>query len=160
VKSLGLLSVLLVCGCPAKEEKPAPVARVVVENTGMKEVVLTIKAPPNQLVETPQGLWLKAGLGTQEAPVVVNDGPASIAELGFARTWVDHPPCGKPVEVQSQELVGGDRWIDRVRIRCGERWQGEIFFDLTTVVERQIEALRGAENPRIRLGLESAPEGD
>lgn len=152
------LSLAALCGCPAEEKKPVPVVPAPVEEVGPKEVVLTIKAPPNQLVETPQGLWLTAGMGTQESPVVVNDGPASIAELGFSRTWVDHPPCGKPVQVRSQELVGGDRWIDRVRIRCGDIWQGEIFFDLTTVVERQIEALRGADNPRVRLGLEQVPE--
>ena len=154
------LALCLVVSACSKDEKKVqqPVVAPPEQASGPKEVVLTIKAPPDQLVETPQGLWLKAGLGTKESPVVVKDGPASIAELGFSRTWVDHPPCAKPVEVQSQELVGGDRWIDRVRIRCGDRWQGEVFFDLTTVVERQIEALRGAENPRIRLGLEQPPK--
>ena len=150
------LALCLVASACSRDEKTVqqPVVAPPEQASGPREGVLTIKAPPDQLVETPQGLWLKAGLGTKESPVVVKDGPASIAELGFSRTWVDHPPCAKPVEVQSQELVGGDRWIDRVRIRCGDRWQGEVFFDLTTVVERQIEALRGVENPRIRLGLE------
>ena len=159
MRVFGLFVCLGFCACAKDEKKPQqPVVAAQKEVSGPQEVVLTIKAPPDQLVETPQGLWLKAGLGTKESPVVVKDGPASIAELGFARTWVDHPGCAKPVEVQSQELVGGDRWIDRVRIRCGDRWQGELFFDLTTVIERQIEALRGAENPRIRLGLEQPPK--
>ncbi|MEE2836113.1 MAG: hypothetical protein VYB65_08870 [Myxococcota bacterium] len=147
----------LVGGCPASEPAPPASPPAAPTPSGPRDVTLTIKAPPDQLVETPQGLWVKAGMGTEEAPVVVKDGPASIAELGFARTWVDHPPCGQPVEVKSLELVGGERWLDRVRISCGERWRGELFFDLTDVIERQIEALRGAENPRMRLGLEQPP---
>ena len=155
----GVWILCLAASACSKDEKetPQPIVPAPEQASGPKQVVLTIKAPPDQLVETPQGLWLKAGLGTKESPTVVKDGPASVAELGFARTWVDHPPCAKPVEVQSQELMGGDRWIDRVRLRCGDRWEGEVFFDLTTVIERQIEALRGAENPRIRLGLEQPP---
>jgi hypothetical protein len=150
-----LALVILGCvGCksdPPDQPKPAQVPD---KPVGPEEVVLTIKAPPGQLVETPQGLWMTAGLGTKDSPVVLKDGPASIAELGFARSWVDHPPCATEVTVRSQELVGGDQWLDRVEVRCESKWYGEIFFDLTTVVERQIEALRGAEDPRVRLGLE------
>jgi hypothetical protein len=152
---LGSLALLL-AACSQNElpkvaPKPAPTSL----EQGPKEVVLTIKAAPGQLVETPQGLWVKAHLGTKAHPLELQDGPASIAELGFARSWVDHPACPEAISVRSKELVGGDRWIDRVEVRCKDKWFGELYFDLTVVVERQLEALRGAENPRARLGLES-----
>lgn len=147
---------LLLVAC-SQNETPKVVSKPALARLeeGPKEVVLTIKAPPGQLVETPQGLWVKAHLGTKAHPVELQDGPASIAELGFARSWVDHPACPEAVSVRSKELVGGDRWIDRVEVRCKDKWFGELYFDLTVVVERQLEALRGAENPRARLGLES-----
>ena len=152
------LAIFGCAGCKGDTPAKSGPTEVPQQPAGPEEVVLTIKAPPGQLVETPQGLWMTAGLGTKDSPILLKDGPASIAELGFARTWVDHPPCAKEVGVRSKELVGGKRWIDRVEIRCDQKWYGEIFFDLTTVVERQIEALRGAEDPRVRLGLEKAPE--
>lgn len=150
---------LLLVAC-SQNETPKVVSKPALARLeeGPKEVVLTIKAPPGQLVETPQGLWVKAHLGTKAHPVELQDGPASIAELGFARSWVDHPACPEPVSVRSKELVGGDRWIDRVEVRCKDKWFGELYFDLTVVVDRQLEALRGAENPRARLGLESASD--
>jgi hypothetical protein len=147
---------LLVVACSQNETpRPAPGPAPTSIQEGPQEVVLTVKAPPGQLVETPQGLWVKAHLGTKAHPLELQDGPASIAELGFARTWVDHPACPHAVSVRSKELLGGDRWIDRVEVRCKDKWFGELYFDLTVVVERQLEALRGADNPRARLGLES-----
>jgi hypothetical protein len=154
MKALVVLALLGLIACSKETSAPTPAQPVAVEDPGPKEVVLTIKAPPGQLVETPQGLWLKANLGTEDAPIEVRDGPASIAELGFSKTWVDHPPCPVDVGVASQKLTGGVRWIDRVRVRCQERWYGDLFFDLTDVVERQIESLRGADNPRALLGLD------
>ncbi len=154
MRLVALLGVLVALSCTRNEPSSVEAKPTPPKPTGPDKVVLTIKAPPGQLVETPQGLWMTAGLGTKDSPIVLKDGPASIAELGFARTWVDHPPCSNELTVRSKELVGGKQWLDRVEISCGEVWTGEIFFDLTTVVERQIEALRGAEDPRVRLGLE------
>jgi hypothetical protein len=112
------------------------------------------------LVQTVDGLWLRAEPGTAKAPIQLREGPASVAEHGFFKSWVTHPSCATEPVVKSLELSGIDGWIDRVELRCPGEWFGELHFDMTIIVERQIEALRGADDPRRRLGLEPADDDE
>ena len=152
----GLAMLLLLGACSQNSADTA-----VVEDSGPmlpKRVTLTIKAPPGQLVQTVDGLWLRAQPGTKEAPIQLREGPASIAERGFFKSWVGHPNCAVEPQVKSLKLSGIGGWIDQVELRCPGQWFGVLHFDLTIIVERQIEALRGADDPRRRLGLEPEAE--
>jgi len=115
MRIFGLFACLGFFACAKDEKKtPQPVVAAQEKVSGPKKVVLTIKAPPDQLVETPQGLWLKAGLGTKESPVVVKDGPASIAELGF-----ECPVSLNPVLTHDKGIcsafASGNLYIDRTK---------------------------------------------
>ena len=156
---LWILGLLTITACPSDPPAPPTKTKTPIPSIQPERPVLTIKAPPGQMVQTRDGLWLKAAFGTKKDPIFVKDGPASIAELGFVRAWVDHPPCAEKLEVRSLGLEGGERWIDEVSVRCGDHWSDELYFDLTDVVQRQIESLQAVDDPRVLLGIDSADKG-
>ena len=154
-----LIGVLALSACPSDPPAHETKDTVPIPSIKPERPVLTIKAPPGQMVQTRDGLWLKAAFGTKKEPILVKDGPASIAELGFVRSWVDHPPCAEKLEIKSLGLEGGERWIDEVSVRCGDHWSGELYFDLTDLVQRQIDSLRAVDDPRKLLGIDTGEDG-
>jgi hypothetical protein len=153
--ALAGLALFALAGCPGSgAPDTAPPAKVK-KAQGPRIVSLKMKAEADQLVQTKTGLWLVSAAGDERHPIKVNDGPSTIAEKGFIQDWIDLPVCGRTIEHHS---VGLDpkTWLDHVVVTCGKVWRADLYFDLSQVVQAQIDNVQRQKDPRKLLGL---PEG-
>ncbi|MBM65733.1 MAG: hypothetical protein CMH55_05815 [Myxococcales bacterium] len=132
---------VLACQTQAPESPPPPVQAV--KDTGPQWAQLIVKAGDGQRVRTKDGFWLKANAGDTHAnAILVQSGPAAAAERAFVRSFVETPPCALGLSFESAGLDTQHGWHDKLIVRCGESWQGRLYFDLSEIIARQTDQLK------------------
>lgn len=123
--------------------QPTPQTAKPAADTGPTWASLTVKAGDGQRVRTKDGFWLRANSGeTPAQAILVQSGPAAAAERAFVRSFVSTPPCALGLSFESAGLDTSQGWHDTLIVRCGDLWQGRLYFDLSEIIARQTDQLK------------------
>ena len=142
MRGLGL-ALILASGCKTQAPDPQKATVAPVRDTGPSWTALIVKAGDGQRVRTKDGFWFKANEGSRPATaILIQSGPAAAAERAFVRSFVETPPCALGLSYDSAGLDTSQGWHDTLIVRCGEQWQGRLYFDLSEIIARQTDQLR------------------